>query len=244
MGKIKGTIVIITSLAAVAAVTVTFQQYSRYSDYLNILLQSDSKNRALRQQLEEVLPQQDAFMKQLAAAQERYQDLRRQLPSELMLDKFKASFEGILAQRKLKVLAQREARYNRPLYQEVRLSYSIKGSESAVQRALTQLRKQERLIVSDGAKKESDENSGLVLSIFSVPAEQVTLLSMPNCLEPPRDIWFPLLQQELMPLYQDYLRDCEALQQDSGLYQDMQRYRQLSEQLLFLENVRKRLTEK
>jgi len=242
MGKAKVTLALILSFAALILFAITFQQYSSYLKQRGNLLLSDEQNRQLLKEIEQGASQQETLSRQLAEVSQRYDTLRQQLPSELQLDDFKRQLEGRFKAKGLKVLAQREAHYSRPFYREVRLSYSLKGSVKAVQQVLAQIKKQPRLVVSSGAEKESDENTGLTISIFSVQQEEEQRVAIPECLGEPEGVWFPSLKEELALLYSDYSRTCSELTERAEFHRDMQHYRHLKEAVLYLEHIRDSLT--
>lgn len=243
MGKAKIALTLFFLSVALVVFAITYQQYDNYLTQRSRILQGDESNRRLNQEIEALLPEREAFAKRFSEVSQRRDYLRKALPSKMQLDKFKAGMEQEFKANKLKVLAQREARYSRRLYHEVRLIYSIKGSVTTVKRAYRQFNKQPRLMLRKGPEKESKETTGLQVSIFSVsPIEQPPLKTI-TCVGEPQGVWIPLLKDELTQLYSDYSRNCQALLKHSDLYHDMQRIKQLDEEVAYLKKVRRTIIE-
>lgn len=243
MGKAKVALTLFFLFIALVLFAVTYQQYNTYLTQRSRILQGDESNRRLNQQIEALLPEREAFAKRFSEVTQKRDYLRKALPSKMQLDKFKAEVEKQLEARKLKVLAQREAMYNRRLYHEVRLIYSIKGSVTTVKQAYHRLNKQPRLMLRKGPEKESKDTTGLQVSIFSVPPREELPLQSITCVGGPQGVWIPLLKDELELLYSDYNRSCQALLDYSDLYHDMQRIKQLDEEVAYLKKVRRTIIE-
>lgn len=238
MSKAKFTLTLIISLIVLGVFALLFQQYNTYFEQRGILLKSDDENRQLLKKIEEVLPQKAELSNQLTEINSRYESLCKQLPDKMQEDDFRQNIEAILKAKRLKILARREIHYSRPTYNEVKLVYSLKGKAETVRSALSQIKKLSRIVVSDGPEKESKENTGLEISIFSVMPEKKTKLETLECLSSPDSVWLPVLKDELHQIYHDYQQNCQTLKDNAEFYADMQRYRQLNESVLYLENIR------
>jgi Tfp pilus assembly protein PilO len=243
MARVKVTLSLFLSVTVLVVTVVGVLQYNSYFNQRYQLLQQDEENRRLLKAIEPVRQRQELFYRELAETRLRYDDLRRQIPAELQLEAFKRQLERQFQKRGLAVLAQREARYNRPSYQEVKLSYSLKGHVSSVQQVVKHFRTQARLVISSGAEKESDKNTGLALSVFSAPIEEPVVVTIPAFIDEPEDTLLPFLNEELGVLYEDYFRTCRVLEESKDVYRDMQQYRHLSESVQQLEKIRDSLTQ-
>lgn len=238
MAKVKFTLTLIVVLIVLGVSALLLQQYSTYFNERRILLKSDDENRLLLKKIEDVLPQKAELSKQLTDITDHYETLRQELPVEMQESKFKREIEEIFKAMHLTILAQRELRYSRPTYNEVKLVYSIKGKLDIVQQALNQIKKQTRIVVSNGPEKDSKESTGLEISIFSVMPDEKAKLETVECLSSPHSVWLPVLKDELLQIYQDYNQTCQVLVNSADFYADMQRYHQLNESVLYLENIR------
>lgn len=243
MGKAKVALTLFFLFIALVLFAVTYQQYNTYLTQRSQILQGDESNRRLYLQIEALLPEREAFTKRYSKVSLRRDYLRKALPIKMQLDEFNAGVERQFKASKLKVLAQREAHYSRPLYREVRLIYSIKASVSTVKRAYFRLNKQPRLMIRNGPEKESKETTGLQISIFSVPPIEEAPLKRIGCADEPQGVWVPILRDELAQLYDDYSHTCKALLEYQGLYHDMQHIKQLEKEVTYLEEVRRTIIE-
>jgi Tfp pilus assembly protein PilO len=237
MAKGRVTLRMMIVFAILVAGAIFVEQYRSYLQQRDALEYNNALNRQRLDRIVNTLSRQDEFTKQLSTVEQRYTALRQQLPAEPQLEEFQRGVEKLLKEKGLGVQAKRVARYSRPFYQEIRLAYSIKGGVNAVQEVLAQLHKQPRLVLSTGAEKESFEFTGLVLSIFSIPPKGPERILEPTCLTPPQDVWLPLLKGKLASLYENYAKTCRAVMDSRALYRDIQRYRFLNEEVLFLEHV-------
>lgn len=236
------TVRMILLFAVTVAAAIIIMQYNSYAQLRDELLQGSIQSRQQLNQIVNVLPRQGAFSEQLTELTRRYDALRQQIPVEPELEPFQRVLNEMFREKDLEVKAERVARYSRPFYQELRLSYSIKGSVKDVQQVFTRLQQQPRLVIGEGAVKESFENTGLVFTIFSVPPSAIEPNPTPACLAAKEGVWLPLLKQRLDSLYDNYMRTCQAVLDNEALYRDIQRYRYLSSEVEFLEKVRSSIT--
>lgn len=225
-------------LLVVVAAAVSYQQYNRYLEWRKQLQQEAAAFSVSLAKIDEAKGEGVAFSQRLEAVVQRYDTLRGELPGSMNLEDFSRSLERLLAERGIEVLAQREAHHYRSLYQEVRLSYSLRGSVQAVQRVLAVLQEQPRLVLSDGPREESRKNTGLQLSVYSVPLDEPSALSVPECISEPGDLYLPYLTNLLQPVYQDYLDSCRKVSDEGELYLDIQRYQQLASAVNRLSSIR------
>jgi hypothetical protein len=228
--------------AVIVAAAIILLQYSSYAQQRDKLLEGSIKSRQQLNQIVNVLPRREAFTEQLNELKRRHDALRQQIPAEPQLDTFQRGLEEMLKAKGLEVRADRAARLSRPFYQELRLSYSIKGSVSSVQQVYTELQKQPRVVIGPGPARESFESTGLVFSIFSAPPKGEERIVVPECLAAQEGVWLPLLTDKLASLYDNYVRTCRAVIDNGELFRDIQRYRYLSEEVQFLETVRSSIT--
>lgn len=225
-------------LFVLLAGAIVFQQYSAYLKQSNSLAQNNELSRQRLNMIVDVIPEQEAFRKKLAVVTKRYDTLRRLLPAEEQLDSFKRGVNELIEAKGLKVDAERVTQYSRPFYHEIRLSYSLKGSGKAVQQVFAKVKREPRLVLSTGPEKDSFENTGLALSIFSVPPKEEENKEDLDCHAKPQGVWFPFLKEELAALYDVYLLSCKTVLEHEALYRDIRRYRYLSEEVQYLETVR------
>lgn len=239
-GRVKVRMILLFAVTAAAVIIIL--QYNSYAQLRDELLQGNIQSRQQLNQIVNVLPRRGAFSEQLTELTRRYDALRQQIPAEPELEPFQRVLNEMLREKGLEVKAERVARYRRPFYQELRLSYSIKGSVKDVQKIYTRLQEQPRLVIGEGAVKESFENTGLVFTIFSVTPSAIEPNPTPACLAAKEGVWLPLLKQRLDSLYDNYMRTCQAVLDNEALYRDIQRYRYLSSEVEFLETVRNTIT--
>jgi hypothetical protein len=235
--------VLILILLLVAA--LMYHQYSLYIERRDRIVQADVENLRALAKIDSVLKREQEFSSDLAALTERHEQLRQQLPTQMGLDDFKQELATLYAKYDIEVLAQRDAPHYRSLYKEMRLSYSLKASMRHVEQVMNELKKRPRLVLSNGPQRQSLKNIGLTLSIFSVPEEVQINIKIPKCMSRTENLFIPYLRQELEPVYNDYIQTCQTLvlEQNSALYQDIQRYQQLQEDVQRLETIRNTLRE-
>lgn len=238
MSRVKVVLSVVVSVFALLGIAVVAQQYNAYFNQRQQLLQGDEQNRRLLQTIEPIRDRQAAFSHELEALSQRYESLRRQIPVEMQLDTFKKQLGEQYSKSGLKVLAQREARFNRAAYEEVRLSYSLKGNTAGVQQVVRYLQSLPRLVVIKGPQKESKENTGLIISIFSVKAVADETVELPKCIEKPDALLFPFLNDEIDLLFSDYQRTCDEIEKHIALHNDMQRHQRLGTSVRKLEQIR------
>jgi hypothetical protein len=229
----------IVFFAVIVAAAIIIMQYSSYAQQRDELLEGSIKSRQQLNQIVNVLPRREAFTEQLTELTRRHDALRQQIPAEPQLDTFQRGLEEMFRTKGLEVRAERAARLSRPFYQELRLSYSVKGSVSKVQQVFTELQKQPRVVIGSGPVRESFENTGLTLSIFSAPPKAEEQIVVPECLAAREGVWLPLMKDKLASLYDNYIRTCRAVIDNGELFRDIQRYRYLSGEVEFLEGIRR-----